>query len=802
MTGNRAEFSGGRARRSILAAAATAATATALHGSYSSMAWVLPVLGVIVGVAAAGILADRLGLPTPLRPLAGLSAVIAIATGLQASEEAFAGLFPGPAAMEVLRGLIAEGVEDIRLLAAPVPVNPGLLLLTVLGVGLIAVAVDTLSVVLDRPALAGLPLLALFAVPSSVTEGGVGWLPFVLGGTAFLALLLADGRDRLDAWGRAGAGPAPVGSAAQATQAAPLTAAGRRIGLAAMAVAVILPTMTPGLSGGLPFRTGSGEGLGTAGGVSRAATTINPIVRLRGYLNQRAPRTVMRITADADPGYVRLAALDRFDGRTWSQSRLSAGEDDRVADGVPRPQGLSRRTETTRVRSRVEVTGAFSSQWLPAPYPVVRVEAEDDWRYDRGTETIFSARANARRSSYELVTLAVRPDPADLAAAPDADAGGMERYLRLPDDMSDPAILDQVGRVLRGAKGPSKYEQAVAIQNYLRTFAYDVTVPAGNSSDDLINFLEVRRGYCEQFAATMAIFARMAGIPARVAIGFTSGQRQSSDRWTVTTDNAHAWPELYFEGAGWLPFEPTPGGGGGTAAPPPGYGGAAEYREGGAAAPVPGPTAAPLDRRLAESLRGDAVAPTVPGPVSAREPADRRWALPLLLASLAVLAGAPAGTRLAVRRRRWAGVSDAGSQADAAWRQLRDDARDYGFFWSDGASPRSAGAALIRAAALGESAAAAVRALVTAEEHARYAGSAAGAGGSEAELHRLSNTVRSALADASPWHRRLRAVLLPTSSLRRAGHVAEATADVVNGWERRAAAWRPALKSRLAGRSA
>jgi transglutaminase-like putative cysteine protease len=72
-------------------------------------------------------------------------------------------------------------------------------------------------------------------------------------------------------------------------------------------------------------------------------------------------------------------------------------------------------------------------------------------------------------------------------------------------------------------------------------------------------FLSQRRGYCEQFAGTYAAFARVLGLPSRVAIGFTPGERRDDGRYYVQGKHAHAWPEIYFEGVGWVPFEPTPG---------------------------------------------------------------------------------------------------------------------------------------------------------------------------------------------------------------------------------------------------
>ncbi len=82
-----------------------------------------------------------------------------------------------------------------------------------------------------------------------------------------------------------------------------------------------------------------------------------------------------------------------------------------------------------------------------------------------------------------------------------------------------------------------------------------------NDSSALLDFLvNTRRGFCQQFAASMAVMLRSIGIPARVAVGFTAGTfDDETDSLRVTTENAHAWVEVLFPGYGWLTFEPTPG---------------------------------------------------------------------------------------------------------------------------------------------------------------------------------------------------------------------------------------------------
>ena len=103
------------------------------------------------------------------------------------------------------------------------------------------------------------------------------------------------------------------------------------------------------------------------------------------------------------------------------------------------------------------------------------------------------------------------------------------------------------------------YEAAITLQDWFRSeFDYSLEVQAGHSNSAIEGFLRDRVGYCEQFAGTYAAMMRTLGIPARVAVGFTPGNF-NGERYSVLGKNAHAWPEVWFDELGWVPFEPTPG---------------------------------------------------------------------------------------------------------------------------------------------------------------------------------------------------------------------------------------------------
>ncbi len=129
-----------------------------------------------------------------------------------------------------------------------------------------------------------------------------------------------------------------------------------------------------------------------------------------------------------------------------------------------------------------------------------------------------------------------------------------------------PARVQEIARAVTEGYS-NRYQRAVALQNWFREdggFTYSLATD-GSGTDDLLSFLEEgedgRTGYCEQFASAMAIMARTLGIPARVAVGFLSGEAIGGQRWQFSAHDMHAWPELFFPGSGWVRFEPTPSAG-------------------------------------------------------------------------------------------------------------------------------------------------------------------------------------------------------------------------------------------------
>ncbi len=105
------------------------------------------------------------------------------------------------------------------------------------------------------------------------------------------------------------------------------------------------------------------------------------------------------------------------------------------------------------------------------------------------------------------------------------------------------------------------YEIALRLERYLRQdYQYSLQPPPSDFASPYAAFLfDTHTGYCQHFAGAMALLLRFNGVPARVAVGFTSGEVESSGVYSVSTNNAHAWVEAYFPTAGWVSFDPTPG---------------------------------------------------------------------------------------------------------------------------------------------------------------------------------------------------------------------------------------------------
>ncbi|HTW20724.1 MAG TPA: DUF3488 and transglutaminase-like domain-containing protein [Mycobacteriales bacterium] len=760
-------------RLTAYAALATIATASSFLSVFKSTAWVVPVMGAIVLVAASCALIRSSPLPSALEPILSAIAILCWVTLLFARSKAHFGFIPGRLALRHLGHTARHGFTEVQKLPTPAPAHHGLVLLTVVGVAAVALVVDLMTVTLRRAALAGLPLLALFTVCAATGHHGVGLLPFVLASTGYLWLLFADNREKVARWGAAvGTGsrarPASAWSTDASSAPAPATL-GRRVGAAAIGLGVVIPLFIPGLHTGID-KHGTGTGGSGSGGGSQVV--LNPIVSVADDLTNHSNEPLISYRSSSnDPAYLRLTSLDLFNGVTFSARTLQASSRATVSENLPvaPPSGPI-------VSTQISISTSLEKlHWLPAPATTLGISVGNAWRYDPGSQTIFSATATGGGLRYTTRSVANDPTAAELASAP-AASKAEDADLAVPAHLS-PQVRSLTRRVTAHAN--NAYEAAVDIENFFTKggrFTYSTNIPADNSPNALADFLlRTRTGFCQQFATGMAVMARLSGIPSRVAVGFTRGTQQRDGSWLVTTHDAHAWPELYFQGFGWLPFEPTPRGDGQAVTPSYARNAPTQPSTGGGG---PSPTPSTGRGKVPSALSqyghvgaGGAAAGNLGGGSNSTGSSSGGSigglvALIVVLV-LVLLLVAPALARAVARRRRWRRLTDPRQAPEAAWAELRDTAIDLRLPWDDGLTPRQTAAALSTALARDERATAALRRVARCEEHARYA--ATPATGVE-ELRADVEIVRVASAAGKGTATRLMAMALPRSVLLEVRH--------------------------------
>jgi hypothetical protein len=196
--------------------------------------------------------------------------------------------------------------------------------------------------------------------------------------------------------------------------------------------------------------------------------------------------------------------------------------------------------------------------WLPAAYRPVGINLTAARVVPDSLTLLVDSKQQLGQLTYDIDSQVPTPDTRALLRAPSSSRREFSRDLALPSDFP-PEVRALAKRVTAGASGP--YEKAVDLVRFFRSppFTYTLDTNLGDSQSAISDFLlHTHAGFCEQFAASYAALARAVGLPARVAVGYQPGTLGADGLYHVTNRNAHAWPEVYIDGAGWLPFEPTP----------------------------------------------------------------------------------------------------------------------------------------------------------------------------------------------------------------------------------------------------
>ena len=588
-------------RMTVTTAVACALASTALLPLFSDSLWFAIAAGGVIVVAATGALTRLRPLPAPACLAAGVVALLLYLNLVFEARHSLLFVIPTPGSLTRLSELVGTGVSDSRRYAPPAPSLPGLLLLAAGGVGITAVLADLIAVRLRSAALAGLPLLVLFTVPvmmnASHDEFATG-LVFCLGGAGYLAMLSADGRERIRVWGRlvslwrpvprsggtfdtddgrAGA-PRPVRGRGPGPDTRALAAAGRRVGLASIVLALCAPLLLPGLHPSKLFSTGPGIGGNGAevGGLSLSLPSA--LAQTVTQLREPRPSTVFTYVTNASPSlqdndaeYFRQYVFDTLTEEGWQVDDYAARTV--PIDSIRAPQGLtdttSAQTVTTEVTASRDFPGPGSQPtFLPLPYPAIHVDAPGKWLADPDL-MVYSTTDSIAGRSYSVASVAVDPSQAQLEAVPGpVKTAALAPDLQLPPSYRTQALKNVAATYTAGQT--TELGKVDALANWLSggQFSYNLTVAPLNSPASLLNFLtKTKTGFCVQYAYAMTVLARLLGFPARFVVGYTAGTRLKNGSYEVRNTDAHAWTEVYFPTFGWIRFEPTPAGQG-TANPP------------------------------------------------------------------------------------------------------------------------------------------------------------------------------------------------------------------------------------------
>lgn len=722
--------------RAAAGAAAVLGAGTAFAGVLADSRWFPPALLTVVVIAAVGAAGrsagpagstdrsgtrrGRAGAQVAAVVVVQLVALAGVLTALF-SGSGVLGFLPGPTALGELGQLLARAVELVRTGEPPVAADPALQCLVCAGLGLVAVIVDLVAAALASPAATGLVLLCVFAIPASLAREMLPWWTFLCGAASFVLLLSTAGQHR--GWQRREPGTRVLRGL--------FSGAGGALTATAAVLALLTGVAFTGVGteGRLPGSAGERLAGGTEG------IGLQPFTSLRGQLNRDEVVDLFRIRGLPKETYLRAMTLRQFDpAKGWALDGLTQGV--QADDEIPLPEGTSI-AEGRPAQVEIEPLG-YRDPWLPVfGTPTAIGGIGPAWRYDPAAGVVFT-QSDQDSAKYTERFFLPEPTPQDLreATGPAAIA---------PEYFDTRGIPPQVGDLARRvtADAPTDYDKAAALNRFFTDpangFRYDLTTAPATDRDALTDFLfHGKRGFCEQYASSMAIMLRSVGVPARVSVGFTPGYQDGDER-VITTEDAHAWVEAYFPGWGWQTFDPTPLDDGRAvpaefqAEPPPSQ---APPQPDGPAAPAP-PEDAP---------RPDPDEPPRQ-PAEQEPPRDHRereaavWPEVLAGSLLVLVLLATPITARELRRRQLLRAVAAGGRgaASTAWRLLLDEYRDRGWDPAPAETARMISDAAVERFALDDSGAEAVAAVRRAAEREWY-----GAPG-EADPQELADAVRRAL---------------------------------------------------------
>lgn len=659
-------------------------------------------------------------------PLGGLVVLVISLTFSFASAEAIVGFIPTVGVLDAWTLLVAEGADSIGNQSIPADPVTGIVFMLTAGAGLLVLLLDAIAFRLKRPALTGVVLVGLLAVPTIFDPGQADPFFFLLTAAGYLFILYLG-----------------IGE--------PRSSGALGVGAIAVAVALIVPVLVPAVGPPDPD---------DAPGAGGFTVGISTFISLGDNLRRPNIARVLTYQSDAEDGqYLTVSSIDNFEGERW-QPDVPPGRPESSVDSIGPVPGLGTGIDTFSSTTSIKIVN-MGGRFAPVPYaPTSILGLDSTWSWDAENLTVTSADSSIRGAAYDVVAIQALPTQQQLRAAGTAVPAGFEKYLQMPEDLPE-SVVTTAAEVAGGEA--TNFDKALALQSYFTggEFEYSERAPVmegydGTSAEVIGRFLDEKAGYCVHFSSAMAVMARSLGIPARISVGFTPGDLVVPDGdeapyRSVSTANLHAWPELYFANVGWVRFEPTVG-----------RGELPDFPEVSDTTPDDPNTPAPTSSAAPTSTAPTSTPTPTTGPVDGETSTPATVTLAAITVGVLGLAAVvvlllpllPVLIRGSRRTRRYWRVWRRHSAADA-WREVSDTAIDLG--WKAGATTPREFEDLVRTG-MGAPAQAALERLRSAIEATAYSPTPAPARVADIRL------VRRGMARASSRGDRWRARFAPASA--------------------------------------
>lgn len=270
------------------------------------------------------------------------------------------------------------------------------------------------------------------------------------------------------------------------------------------------------------------------------------------------------------PGLIRATSYDHYTGAGW---KVTGRDSTRIDAGTLAPDESTAESYDARDVSvlRVKVLDPESTLLTPGT-PLganidTTVETPDGFTGD--IEEMRSRRAQNKDDTYNTIGSESHANIQQLLTAGTTYPQWVtDKYLQLPDSLPG-RVREETARIINEKHVSTPYEISKAVEDYLRTFPYDLEVPTPPPGRDTTDYLlfDLKRGYFDYQATAMCVMLRTQGIPCRIAVGYVIDPQSGEETlYTVRKDNAYSWVEVFFPKYGWLNFNPTadrPSGGAG-----------------------------------------------------------------------------------------------------------------------------------------------------------------------------------------------------------------------------------------------